>query len=338
MATLANTDLTLLDQAKRTDPDGNSARIVQMLSQSSPMIEDAVSVEGNLPTGTRVTIQTGLPTSYYKKLGRGTPSSKEQTVQVDENAAILISRSQVDEDTAELNGNLATLRVKTGKSFVESMGQTHQQTMIYGSAANPEEFVGLANRYSSLSAANGDNILDAGGSGSDNMSAYLIGFGEDTIYTVFPKGSTAGISHTDLGLTDVRDSDGNEMRVYKDMWKLKSGLVVADWRYGVRIANIDVSDLIAKSGTQASTAATAVINLMSQSLDRIPNMGGSKLGFYVNRTLASHLRVIALDKSSSAVTIEPALNQFGKTIHQMMFLGVPVRLVDRLINTEARVV
>lgn len=338
MATLANTDLTLLDQAKRTDPSGKVARIVEMLSQSNNMMKDAVSIEGNLPTGTRATIRTGLPTVYYKKLGVGTPSSKSETTQVDENAAILVARSQVDEDTAELNGNVAATRLSEASAFVEAMGQTDQETMIYGSAANPEEYVGLANRYSLLSAPNGDNIIDAGGTSTDNMSVWLIGWGENTIHTVFPKGSTAGISHTDLGLDDVADASGNQLRVYKDMWKLKNGLVVKDWRYGVRIANIDVSDLIAATGTQASSAATAVIKLMSRAIDHIPNMDSVNMAFYANRTLLSHLRVAALDKSNSAVTIEPAVNQFGKTIHEMKFLGVPVRIVDRLINTEARVV
>lgn len=338
MATLSNTDLTLLDQAKRLDPNGKTARIVEMLSQSNNMMKDAVSMEGNLPTGHRATIRTGLPDVFYKKLGIGTPSSKSETAQVDENVAILVARSQVDEDTAELNGNVASTRLSEAVAFVEAVGQRDQETMIYGSAASPEEYVGLANRYSDLSAPNGDNIIDAGGTGSDNASIWLIGWGDNKIHTIFPKGSTAGISHTDLGLDDVVDAAGNQLRVWKDMWKLKNGLVVADWRYGVRIANIDIPALIAQTGTQLPAAATAIIKLMSRSIDHIPNTDSVNLVFYANRTVLSHLRIAALDKSNSAVTIEPALNQFGKTIHQMMFLGVPVRIVDRLVNTETRVV
>lgn len=337
MATLSNKNLTLLDQAKRLDPEGKTARIVEMLSQSNHMMKDAVSVEGNLPTGTRATIRTGLPDVYYKKMGQGTPSSKSTTAQVDEHAAVLVARSHVDEDTAELNGNLASTRLNEASAFVEAMGQKDQETMIYGSASNPEEYVGLANRYSDLSAPNGDNIIDAGGTGSDNASVYLCGWSENTVHTVFPKGSTAGITHTDIGIDDITDADGNQLRVYKDMWKLKNGLVVKDWRYVVRIANIDVSDLVAQTGTQAASAATALIKLMSRSIDHIPNPDGAKLCFYANRTVLSHLRVAALDKSQSAVTIEEALDQFGKTIYQMKFLGIPVRIVDRLLNTETQV-
>ena len=45
----------------------------------------------------------------------------------------------------------------------------------------------------------------------------------------------------------------------------------------------------------------------------------------------------ASDKSASAVTIEPAVNQFGKSIYEMKFLGIPVRIVDALTVTESAV-
>ena len=74
---------------------------------------------------------------------------------------------------------------------------------------------------------------------------------------------------------------------------------------------------------------------MARAIDHLPNGPGDKAAFYVNRTVASHLRVMAMDRSTGAVTIEPAINQWGDTIHELRFLGIPVRLVDRIINTEA---
>ena len=38
----------------------------------------------------------------------------------------------------------------------------------------------------------------------------------------------------------------------------------------------------------------------------------------------------ALDKSNAALAIQPALTQFGQSIQQLRFLGVPVRIVDKL--------
>jgi hypothetical protein len=166
----------------------------------------------------------------------------------------------------------------------------------------------------------------------------LVGWGAKGIFGVYPKGSMAGLNHEDLGVQDAFDASNNRFRAYMDEYKWKNGLVVKDWRYGVRIANIAVAELVAQSGTQASTASTAIIKLMSRAIDHIPSLSSVNPVFYVNRTVASHLRVIALDKSSSAVTIEEGLNQFGNTIQELRFLGIPVRLNDVQTNTEARVV
>ena len=338
MATLSTTHLTMLDWSKRLDPDGKTADIVEMLSQTNDILEDMLFKEGNLPTGEQTSIRTGLPTVYYRQINAGVPSSKSTTAQVVENTAILEGRSEIDQDEAELNGNTSEYRMSEGQAFVEAMGQAQATTLIYGSASSPEEYSGLATRYSDKSAPNGDNIIDAGGTGSDNASVYLVGWGERSIFGVFPKGSVAGLTHEDLGVQDSFDAGTeNRYRAYHDLYKWKNGLVVKDWRYGVRIANVDVSDLVAQTGTQASNAATAIIKLMSRAIDHLPNISSVRPAFYVNRTVASHLRVAALDKSSSAVTIEPALNQFGETIHNMVFLGVPVRLVDVLTNAEAQV-
>lgn len=334
MATLSGNYLTMADWAKSIDPDGKVAKTVEMLSQTNRILDDMIFKEGNLPTGEQTSIRTGLPTAYYRLINQGTPDSKSTKVQIVENAAILSARSQVDRDEAVLNGNVNAYRMDEAKAFVEAMSQTQAQTLIYGTAANPEEYVGFANRYSSLSAESGENIISAGGAGADNTSIWLVNWG-DKIFGVFPKGSSAGLDHEDLGLGDAFDSSNNRFRAYMDEWTWKNGLVVKDWREAVRIPNIDVSDLVAKTGTQAITAATAIDKLMSRAIDHLPNGPGSNASFYVNRTAASHLRVMALDRSQSAVTIEPALNQFGKTIHEMRFLGIPVRLVDRLINSEA---
>lgn len=337
MATIGNTVLTLVDWAKRNDPKGKTPMIVEILNQQNSALEDMPFKEGNLPTGEQTTIRTGLPESFYRQMNMGTPKSKSTTVQVTENAAMLEARSEVDVKMAKLNGNVNTFRLSESRAFIEGMAQTQATTLIYGTAANPEEYVGFAARYNDTTAANGENILLAGGVGSDNTSILLVGWGADTVFGVYPKGSKAGIDHQDLGEIDAFDSNNDRFRAFADLYQWDNGLVVKDWRYTVRIANIDISDLVGQTGTQASTASTAIIKLMARAQDRLPNITKVKDVFYVNRTVASHLRLAALDKSSAAVTIEPAINQFGKSIHQLMFLGTPVRIMDTIVNTEALV-
>ena len=337
MATIGNDVITLTDWAKRNDPKGKTPMIVEILSQSNMALEDMPFKEGNLPTGEQVTIRTGLPDSYYRQINQGVPKSKSTTAQVVENAAMLEARSEVDVKIAKLNGNLSTFRLTESKAFVESMGQTQATTLMYGTASNPEEYVGFMPRYNDTTAANGENILLAGGASTDNTSILLVGWGSDTVFGVYPKGSKAGMDHQDLGEIDAFDDNNNRFRAYADLYTWDNGLVVKDWRNVVRIANIDVSDLVASTGTQAASASTAIIKLMARAQDRLPNITSVKDVFYVNRTVASHLRLAALEKSSAAVTIEPAINQFGQNIHQLTFLGTPVKIMDTIINTEAAI-
>ncbi len=336
MATLSTSNLTLADWAKRSDPDGRVPIVAELLSQSNEILDDCVFKEGNLPTGERVVIRTGLPGVYWRALNQGIPSTKSTTAQIDEACGILEARSEVDKDLAMLNGNTAQFRLSEDTAFLEAMNQTQAETLFYGNpGTDPKKFLGLAPRYSDLSADNSVNILSAGGSGSDNSSVYLVVWGDNTVYCPFPKGSKAGLTHEDLGEQTVYNSDGTRLQAFATRYQWKNGLVVKDWRYVVRICNIDVSDLIGQSSTQASTASTALIKLMARALYRIPNMAMGRAAFYMNRTVHSGMAISALDKSQSVLAIQEGLSQFGSAQSYLSFLGVPLRRVDALLNTES---
>jgi hypothetical protein len=344
MATLSTSNLTLADWAKRTDPEGNVPIIAELLSQSNEILEDCVFKEGNLPTGERVVIRTGLPQVYWRALNQGIPNSKSTTAQVDEACGILEARSEVDKDLAMLNGNTAQFRLSEDTAFLEAMNQTMASTMFYGNpATDPKQFLGLAPRYSALTGSNNSvNILNglAGGgsySATANTSVYLVVWGDNTVYCPFPKGSTAGLMHEDLGEQTVYNSDGTRLQAYSTRYQWKNGLVVKDWRYVVRICNINTTDLLAQSNGQATTSASNLIRLMARGLYRIPNMAMGRAAFYMNRTVHSGLSIMALDKSQAVVKVNEGLSQFGTPYSWLSFLGVPCRRVDSILNTEAQV-
>ena len=308
--------------------------MAELLSQSNEILEDAVFMEGNLPTGHRVVIRTGLPTVYWRAINQGIPTSKSTTAQVDEAVGMLEAYSEVDKDLADLNGNTSQFRLSEDSAFLEAMNQAQASTMFYGNpSTDPKQYLGLASRYGSISGAgNSQNIIDAGGTSTNNTSIYLVVWGDNTVFCPFPKGSTAGLMHEDLGLNTVWDSAGGRYQAYRTHYQWKNGLVVKDWRYVVRICNINTANLIAQS------SAADLISLMSRSLDRIPNFGMGRPVFYMNRTVYSMLRIQALNKSNYALSIEKGLTQFGSATSWLSFNGVPIRRVDQLLNTEARVV
>lgn len=345
MATLgANGKVTLLDMAKSMDPNGNTATVVELLNQSNELLLDMHFIEGNLPTGHRTTVRTGLPTAIWRQMYQGVPASKSNRAQIEDSCGMLETRTEVDKDVAGLNGNTAAFRLSEADASVESLNEQMCATVIYGNTAtNPERFTGLAPRYSSLSAGNAQNIIDAGGTGSDNTSMWLVVWGPNTITGIVPKGSKAGIQHEDLGLIDAFDSNNARYRAWSDHWQWKNGLCVRDWRYAVRICNIDVSDLTGQATTQANTASTLLLKLMARSLARIPFMGKGNPVFYANRTVKEMLSIQALDKTVSVLAIQPGLNQFGTLAPgsvnngMLSFLGIPIRTVDQILSTEARI-
>ena len=331
MATLSTSALTLADWAKRIDPDGRVPVVAELLSQSNEVLEDAVFMEGNLPTGHRVVIRTGLPTVYWRAINQGIPTSKSTTAQVDEACGMLEAYSEVDKDLAELNGNTAQFRLSEDTAFLEAMNQTQAQTLFYGNpSTDPKQYLGLASRYSSTAAGNGQNILKAGGSGSVNTSIWLVVWGENTVFCPFPKGSKAGMIHEDLGLNTVWDNNQGRYQAYRTHYQWKNGLVVKDWRYIVRICNIDTT-------ITNNNLAADLIALMSRALDRIPNFGMGRPVFYMNRTIYSILRLQALNKSNYALAVEKGLSQFGTAMNWLSFNGVPLRRVDQLLNTESTI-
>jgi hypothetical protein len=320
MATIGANALTLADWAKRLDPDGKVPMVVELLSQTNQMLDDMLFVEGNLPTGHRTTVRTGLPSVSWRRLNEGVAPSKSTTAQVDEQCGML--------DVAELNGNTAEFRLSEASAFIEAMSQEMQSTMIYGNASTaPEEFNGLAQRYAAL----GQNCISGSGSGSDNSSIYLCLWGGQTVHGLFPKGSKAGLQHEDLGLVTVETTAGvagNRMRAYQDHWQWKCGLSVRDWRYVVRIANIDISNLVAKS------SAADLIELMIRAIHRIPNLGAGRAAFYMNRTVFQMLDIQRRDDLITGGGLVYA-DVDGKVVPT--FRGIPIRIVDALLETEATV-
>jgi len=342
MAVLSTNNLTLADWAKRVDPEGNIPVIANLLSQTNEILADCVFVQGNLPTGHRVVIATGLPTVYWRALNQGIAPSKGTTAQVDEACSILEARSEVDKDLAMLNGNTAEFRLSEARLFLEAMNQEMAQTMFYGNpATDPKEFLGLSGRYSQLAAGNGQNIIDGGGAGADNTSIWLVVWGDNTVFCPFPKGSTAGLMQRDFGEQTVYEAGGAGLRMQAlvEWFQWKNGLVVKDWRFTVRVANIDVSDLVALAAAQLPTSFTHIVHRMAQATARIPSFGLGKPAFYMNRTVYSGLQRLGLEKSQNVLNVNAALTQFGTSPTAMLtFMGIPCRLCDQILNTEARVV
>ena len=337
MPTLSTNNPTLADVAKRLDPNGQIADIVEILNETNPILEDMTFVEGNLPTGHRTSIRTGLPTPTWRKLYGGVQPTKSTTVQVTDNTGMLEAYAEVDKALADLNGNSAAFRLSEDRAHIEGMNQEMASTVFYGNeGTEPAAFTGVAPRFNSLSAPNGDNIVNGGSASgqTDNTSIYLMVWSPNTVHGIYPKGSKAGLSVTDKGQVTVEnvDGQGGRMEAYRTHYRWDAGLVVRDWRYLVRIANIDVSELNSSTEADQIAAQKKLVRLMIQASERIPQLGMGRAVFYANRTVRTALRLGILEKISSNLSWETVA---GKRV--MVFDDIPVRTCDAILNSEARV-
>ena len=330
MSALAVTHPTLLDVTRRLDPKGKVDMIVELLNQQNEILDDMVWLEGNLPTGHRTTVRSGIPTPTWRKLYQGVVPGKSRTAQVTDSCGMLEAYAEIDKALADLNGNAAAWRLSEDKAYLEGMAQELASTIFYGNeGTEPEAFTGFGPRFNAISGAeSGQNILSASGSTSLN-SIWLVNWGPDTCHGIYPKGSKAGWQITDKGQVTIENmnGDGGRMEAYRTHYRQDAGLSVRDWRHVVRIANIDTSAL-----TKNAASGADLIDLMTQAVERIQSTGG-RPAFYMSRTIRSFLRRQITNKvAASTLTMEEVA---GKKV--VAFDGIPCRRVDALATSESQV-
>lgn len=344
--------LSLMDVARRMDPQGDISIIAELLSQANEFFKDMTWTESNTDTGHKSTVRTGLPSGTFRLAYAGVPYSRSTTAQVVDSMGYLSAYSQLDKRVAELGGKTAQIRMTEDSAFLEGMSQQMATTFFYGNeATNPNQFTGFSPRFSTVStttAANAQNAIDAGGTGSANLSIWMVGWGDMTTFGIYPKGTKAGLTFEDRGdVVPGYDSSNNPFPAYTSYFEWNAGLVVKDWRYNVRICNVDTT-----AGAQGlfGTTPPDLFYLMSKAVVRFPTLSkrvsgitetdapdepapGINPAFYCNRTGRESLDIQAIrDKN---VLLKPTEYAGAPVVE---FRGVPIRVNDCLLNTESRVV
>jgi hypothetical protein len=343
MAVQASGVATLIDVLTELDPGGKQLDIAEVLTQQNEILQDMVWVEGNTVTGHKDSVRTSLPEPSFRSINAGVPVTKAGSTPIEETAALLEDFSQVDRELAIMAGDVNGYRLKQARPHIQGMSNKMARSVFYANAAtNPKEFTGLAPRFNTgneaLSQAAGQ-VIDAGGVGANLRSIWLVGWSEDTVFGIYPKGTRGGLDHEDAtnatgtgahgfpAAAVLLDPDGNQYMGYRDHWIWRCGLMVKDWRYVVRIANIDETALTLDAATGPNLQ-----DLMVQALELIENTNGVRAAFYTPRTIRSYFRRQLLNGKNAQLSWD---EMAGKKI--MNFGEVPVRRVDALNTAETAV-
>lgn len=315
---------TLLDVAKRLDPDGSVADIAELLSETNEVLQDIPFIEANEFTGHKTTLRTGIPTPTWRLFNQYVNPGKSRTAQLTFNTGNMEAFAVVDVDLAKLNGNTQAFRISEDKAHIIGMNEEFSATLFYGNEGSaPAEFTGLTPFFNSKTAESGANLIDGGGVAgqTDCNSIWLVGWDSTTIHGIYPKGSQAGLTMTDDGIQTETDSNGGKRKVYQTHYKWECGLVVRDWRYAVRIHSVDVSTL-----TKNAASGADLIDLMTQAVELLPSLNLVRPAFYVPRTIRSFLRRQIVSKVASSTLMMDEVS--GKKV--VSFDGIPVRRCDAL--------
>lgn len=340
----------IVDWARSVDPSGTPAHIAQLLSQCNQMLKDMIWQEANMPLGHKITVGVSLPQGTWRGANSGVAFTKALNAQMQFAVAELVSYSGVDRSIAELWGNTQKYRYQQDMAHIEGMSQQVSGALIYSNEnINPGQMTGFAPIYNTVNAAtayNAANVIDAGGTGSANTSIWYINWGDTTTYGIFPKGTPSGITYEDKG--DIRalyDANNNQFEGFTSFFRIKFGLCVNDWRYNVRVANIDTTT----AGLKGTTPPDLFV-LLSQAMGKTPSSSRRIFGadetddptdpkpgtmpvIYVNRTVREAMDIQAIRDKNVLISLK---DYAGEPV--LGFREIPIRLVDQLLNTEARVV
>jgi len=342
--------LTLADIGRRLDPDGKVSDMAEMLSQCNEVIDDIPMVEANGLTSHVTTLRTALPKGTYIRYYQGTPYSKSSAAQVEFGMSLLRDYAQIDKRLASLGGQSNAMREKEDIAHMMGLSQQQAATLIYGNTwTTPTQFTGFAplfNTVSTATAQNAVNVFDCGGVGSSNASIWLLGWGESTAYGIYPKGSVGGLVFEDKGdVVPGFDASNNRFEAFTSMFEWSLGLVVEDWRYQIRLCNIDTTSAGLLGPTPPDLFA-----ILSRAIVRLPTAGrmqsnitksdakdkqnpAVRLKMYTDRTVRAAMDVQAIrDKN---VLLSPR-DYAGAPI--VNFRNIPIGVNDQQLNTESRVV
>jgi len=160
---------------------------------------------------------------------------------------------------------------------------------------------------------------------------------------VFPRGSKAGLNWEDQGtVVPAFDSAGNRFPAYTSFFEEELGLCPKDWRYGGRIANLDTTSV-----GLAGTTPPDLFALVRKLLMNFPT-GGRVSGItktdsphgdpavrqvlYMNRTVRYWLDMQAIRNRN---VLLPPDQSAGRAWSE--YDGVPIKVIDQLLNSELRV-
>lgn len=335
------TQVATLDAVAQATGAKETQLIVNMMTQTNEILWDALWRQANSKNSHRTTVRTGLPEPTWVKLYRGPQPSRGALVEIEDTAGMMEAMSEVDVRILKREANPARFRLLEAEAHIQAMGQTLAKYIIYGSEVDePASFTGLAPRYSDKSAATGANIIDGGStSPTGNTSIWMVTWSQTTTHMFYPENTKAGIERESDDREPRQDPNGGTYYVATDLFRMQPGLSVRDWRWNVRIANIDLNSLstvnildLLRRAVYKLPAAPRTVNNTPKTDDSMVRANPGKTVIYCNAEIMEALDKEVDNKSNVLLRLSEV-----DGVPLLSYRGIPIRRVDAISTNEGLV-
>ncbi len=309
----------------------------ETLTENSPFLFDLQMEVASGILSNQGSREVSLPTPQIIKVGEGHVSSTVRWDNFTENISIFKDRVAIPLDVYNLKPDKIAYRAKIEDRHMAGFGQGVTNHFFYGtSVATPEKFDGLDVRYSvpdstdptNPSSASADPfVFDAGGTGSDTMSVWMIQQDIDKFSGITPiNDPQMGIDKVDSGLVYAAtnssytavDSRAERQELRTEL-SFKIGLNIADQRAVARVRNIEsaVSDL-----------DPSFLQLIFQAEEEVFK-GAGQIFAYIPKRMMTFLKIMAEAKQN---VVYDTNNIYGIPLHRIG--NILLRSEDALNTTE----
>jgi hypothetical protein len=325
-----------------TDAGAKFILPTRVLDRMTPLVKMIPMVSSNNILSNIAVRTDSLPVASTRRWNEGIKATASKNAPINDPIALFEDYSEVDFDLWEIQNNPEMWRAQQDMNHIEGLFQLMESTLLYGSlATNPGSFNGLATRFNNLeSYPNGDtswvpNVWNGGLATGPATSAWMIEFGDDTIYGIYPPNTPAGLSFRDLGeitkeLAAATGSVGTNYmyQVLRTLLRWYLGIQIADERCVQRIANINPIGFSGPDGFDE--------NIFIQAKNRLPRFGeASGTVILVNRDLKTQIDIRAVSQKINTYFTPPSDNSmdvFGKAVTK--FQNIPIYVAEKISSLE----
>lgn len=330
----------IINNYSSTDARAQFVIPARVLDRMTPFIKMLPMVPSNNILSNIAVRTDSLPVASTRRWNEGIKATASKNVPLSDPIALFEDYSEVDKDLWEIQNQPNVWRSDQDMNHIEGLFQLIESTTIYGNLTqNPGAFNGIATRFNNLeSYPNGDtswkpNVWNGGASSGNVTSAWMIEFGPESLYGIYPPNTPAGLSVRDLGeftkeLAAGTGSVGSNYlyQVLRTMLRWYLGIQINDERAVQRIANINPTMLSSNNFDE---------NIFIAAKNNLPRFGESgTTAIFVNRDLKTQIDQRATVQKINAYTnfTSRETDVFGRSVTK--FQNIPVYVAEKILSTE----